>query len=240
VNAWELLDSEEIAVPPGATAGTSVMALMRRGNEFVIRVDGRELMSNTAHDSEDALASLACERLEGRPGARVLVGGLGMGFTLAAALRGVGEGGRVVVAELVPAVIRWNRGPLGHLAGNPLDDARTEVHAGDVAELIRTPPAPWSAILLDVDNGPSGLTRFTNNWLYTSAGLGAARAALERDGVLGVWSAFPDEGFTRRMRRAGFGVEVVNVRSRGPKGGRRHFVWLGVASGDAVRPRRGG
>jgi len=238
MNPWKLLDSEEIATPSGA-AGMSVMALMQRGKEFVIRVDGRELMSNTSHASEDALAELACQRLEECPAARVLIGGLGMGFTLAAALRGLGEGGHVVVAELVPAVVRWNRGPLGSFAGKPLDDARTEVFVGDVAELIRTPPSPWSAILLDVDNGPTGLTRFTNNWLYTSAGLDASFAALEPGGILGIWSAFPDEGFTRRMRRAGFDTEVVDVRSRGAKGGRRHFVWLGAAKGEP-RPRRRG
>ncbi len=229
MNAWELLDSEEIAMPSGAAPGPSVMALMRRGHEYVIRVDGRELMSNSAHASEEALAELACARIRGREGARVLIGGLGMGFTLAAALGALGEGDRVVVAELVPAVVRWNRGPLGPLAGNPLADRRAEVRVCDVAELIREPESPWAAILLDVDNGPSGLTRFTNNWLYTRAGLDAAHAALEPGGVLGVWSAFPDDGFTRRMKRAGFETEVVDARSRGRKGGRRHFLWLGEA-----------
>jgi len=228
---WELIDSEEIAMPFGEAAGPSVMALMRRAEEYVIRVDGRELMSNAAYASEEALAELACARIADRGKARVLVGGLGMGYTLAAALRALGEDARVVVAELVPAVVRWNRGPLGHLAGNPLDDPRAEVREGDVADLIRAPDAPWSAILLDVDNGPSGLTRFTNNWLYTPAGLDAAHAALEPGGVLAVWSAFPDDGFTRRMRRAGFATEVVDTRSRGRKGGRRHYIWLGEALG---------
>jgi spermidine synthase len=227
MNAWELVDSEEIAPSPGAPAGMNVMALMRRGHEYVIRVGSRELMASTVHGSEDALADLACQRLGERPGARVLVGGLGMGFTLAAALRGLGPDARVVVAELVPAVVRWNRGPLGPLAGSPLDDPRAEVHEGDVAELIRAAPAAWSAILLDVDNGPAGLTRKGNDWLYTPVGLAAAFAALEPDGILGVWSAFPDAAFTRRMQRAGFSVELVNVRARGAKGGSRHVVWLG-------------
>ena len=231
MNAWELLDSEEIAALPGAPAGLSVMALMRRGSEYVIRVGNRELMSSTQHASEEALADLACQRLGGRADARVLVGGLGMGFTLAAALRGLGPDARVVVAELMPAVVRWNRGPLGPLAGNPLDDPRVAVHEGDVAELIRTPPEPWSAILLDVDNGPTGMTRSTNDWLYTPRGVEASYAALEPDGIYGVWSAFPDDRFTRRMQRAGFATEVENVRSRGAKGGSRHYVWIGKADG---------
>ena len=233
MNAWELLDSEEIAAAPGASGGPSVMALMRRGHELVIRVDGRELMCNAVHASEDALADLACARLSGRRRARILVGGLGMGFTLAAALRGLGPDGRVVVAELVPAVIRWNRGPLAEVAGNPLADRRAEVHEGDVADLVRRPGAPWDAILLDVDNGPAGLTRSTNDWLYSPVGLDAAYAALVSDGILGVWSAFPDAAFTRRMRRAGFDVEVIEERARGVKGGRRHFIWLGTST--AVR-----
>jgi len=230
MNAWELLDSEEIAAAPGVSGGPSVMALMRRGHELVIRVDGRELMCNAVHASEDALATLACSRLADRRRARILVGGLGMGFTLAAALRGLGPDGRVMVAELVPAVIRWNRGPLAEVAGNPLADRRAEVYAGDVADLVRRPSAPWDAILLDVDNGPAGLTRSTNDWLYSPPGLDAAHAALVPGGLLGVWSAFPDAAFTRRMRRAGFDVEVVEERSRGAKGGRRHFIWLGTST----------
>jgi len=229
MNAWELLDSEEIAAAPGEAGGRSVMALMRRGRELVIRVDERELMCSTVHASEDELARMALARRVARGEERVLVGGLGMGFARAAALRGVGPDGRVVVAELVPAVVRWNRGPLAEVAGRPLDDERAEVYQGDVADLIRRPDDPWGAILLDVDNGPSGLTRPGNGWLYTAAGLDAARAALRPGGVLGVWSAFPDNGFTRRMRRAGFEVEVVEVRARGAKGGRRHVLWLGVA-----------
>jgi spermidine synthase len=224
MDSWVLVDSEVI---PAAKGAQSVMALMRRGREFVIRVDGRELMSSRAHGSEEALYDLAHARMAPRRKVRVLVGGLGMGFTLAAALRKVGPGARVVVAELVPAVIRWNRGPLAEEAQAPLSDPRTEIHEGDVADLIRGPKAPWDAILLDVDNGPSGLTRESNNWLYSAPGLEASHAALAPGGVLGVWSAAPDAAFTRRMRRAGFEVEVVEVRARGAKGGRRHVIWLG-------------
>jgi spermidine synthase len=218
------------------------MALMRRGHELVIRVDGRELMCSAVHASEDALADLACARIADRRKPRILIGGLGMGYTLAAALRGIGPGGRAVVAELVPAVIRWNRGPLAEVAGSPLADPRARVHEGDVADLLRRPGAPWDAILLDVDNGPAGLTRSTNDWLYSPAGLDAAHAALSAGGILGVWSAFPDAAFTRRMRRAEFDVEVIEERARGAKGGRRHFIWIGTSIADRPdshrRPRR--
>lgn len=224
MNQWKLIDS----APVPDTGG--FMRLMRRGDELVIRVDGRELMSNQVHGSEDALADLACDQLEKRsgkqPDARILIGGMGIGFTLAAALRRVGPAARVVVAELVPAVIAWNRGILGKAAGHPIEDPRVSVHEGDVAELIRSPQQPWDAILLDVDNGPSGLTRSSNDWLYSWQGLDATFAALLPEGVLGVWSAAPDDAFTRRVQRAGFKVNPLPVRSRGAKGGRRHIVWI--------------
>jgi hypothetical protein len=236
VNRWELLDSERI---PGSD---SVMALMRRGHELVIRVDERELMGNRVHGSEDALSDLAFDRLDVRGGdpTRVLVGGLGMGFTLAAALRRTAPEGSVTVAELVPAIIRWNRGVLGEAAGDPLKDVRAHVHEGDVMELIQSPPTPlWDAILLDVDNGPSSLTRATNDGLYTPGGLDACFAALTPGGVLGVWSATPDNAFTRRMQRAGFDAEPISVRAGGPKkGGRMHTVWMGVRRAQAPRWHR--
>jgi spermidine synthase len=218
---WELLDSERLPDDSG------VMDLLRRDTELAIHVNGRQLMSSRVHGSEDALADLACTIVGYRPRARVLVGGLGMGFTLAAALRGVGPEGRVVVAELSPAVVRWNRGVLGPVAGHPLDDPRASVHQGDVADLIETPNQPWDAILLDVDNGPDALSHPDNAWLYDWPGLGAAHAALSRGGVLGVWSAFDDRAFTRLMGRVGFRVETHTVRARGAKGGRRHVIWIG-------------
>lgn len=220
--AWELLDSGPV---PGTDA---VMELLRRGPELVIRVDGRELMGSKVHGSEDALADLACDRIGERPEARVLIGGLGMGFTLAAALRRLGPEARVVVAELVPAVIEWNRGPLGEAAGHPLADPRAQVLEGDVGEAIRAEPGAWDAILLDVDNGPTGLTRSTNNWLYSWQGLDAAFEALRPGGVLGVWSAAPDRGFTRRVDRAGFDVVPVEVRARAERGGHLHVIWIGT------------
>lgn len=217
---WELIDRDDV---PG-TRG--VMDLMRRGHEWIICVDGRELMSDQMHSSEDALADLATARIGSRPDARILVGGLGMGFTLAAALRGVGPEAEVIVAELVPAVVRWNRTLTGGKAGFPLSDPRAGVHDGDVADAIRGPAGSWDAILLDVDNGPSGLTRESNNWLYSWQGLEACWTALKPDSILAVWSAYDDPSFTRRLSRAGFDVECVGVRSRGKKGGHRHYVWV--------------
>lgn len=226
---WELIDR----CPVPGSSGT--MELLRRGNELVIRVDDRELMCNRVHGSEDALADLACDRIGARPEARILIGGLGMGFTLAAALRRVGPEARVVVAELVPGVVRWNRGELGEASGHPLEDPRASVHDGDVADVIRSSTAAWDAILLDVDNGPVGLTRSTNGWLYTAEGLDAAFAALRPGGILGVWSAAPDKGFTRRVDRAGFDVVPVEVRSRGARGGKVHVIWLGTRRAQGPR-----
>lgn len=225
--SWELIDSEQV---PGSEG---IMRLMRRGSELAIRVDGRELMCNTVHGSEDALANLVADRLGRRPAPRMLIGGLGMGFTLAALLRRIDDAGRVVVAELVPAIVRWNRGVLGAVAGNPLDDPRASIHDGDVADLIRSPPEAWDAILLDVDNGPTGLTRPTNDWLYNWQGLDAAFSAVNPGGILAVWSAAPDDAFARRMDRAGFSVETIGVRSRGAQGGHRHVVWVGTRRTEA-------
>jgi spermidine synthase len=237
MNRWELIES---ATVPGSQ---SVMALMRRGDELVIRVDGKELMGNRVHGSEDALADLAWDRLDERSGpqsdVRILIGGLGIGFTLAAALKRLGPKGKVVVAELVPQVVSWNRGPLGEAAGHPVLDPRTAVYSGDVSDLIADPPAPWDAVLLDVDNGPDSLTRESNDWLYSPEGLDACFAALTPGGVLGVWSASPDNSFTRRFARAGFDVEPIQVRARGAKGGRRHTVWIGVRKKEAPRWKQG-
>lgn len=206
----------------------SELRLLQRNDEFSIRIAGApgELMNTRLHGSEDALAELACERIADRPGARVLVGGLGMGFTLAAALAVLGEDAEVVVAELVPGVVEWNRGPLGAAAGHPLDDPRTRVSLGDVGELLRRESGGFDAIMLDVDNGPEGLTRRENDWLYSPKGLAAAQAALRPDGVLAVWSAGQDPAFTERLRRIGFLVEAVTVRAHRPGKGAKHCIWL--------------
>ena len=206
----------------------SELRLLQRNDEFSIRITGTpgELMNTRLHGSEDALAELACRRVADRPQVRVLVGGLGMGFTLAAALKAWGADAEVVVAELVPGVVEWNRGPLGTAAGNPLADPRTRVSIGDVGELLRREPGGFDAIMLDVDNGPEGLTRRENDWLYSPEGLATAQQALRPDGVLAVWSAGQDPAFTERLRRVGLLVETVTVRAQRPGKGARHCIWL--------------
>lgn len=206
----------------------SELRLLQRNDEFSIRIAGTpgELMNTRLHGSEDALAELACRRVADRPQPRVLVGGLGMGFTLAAALKALGADAEVVVAELVPGVVEWNRGPLGSAAGNPLADPRTRVSIGDVGELLHREPGGFDAIMLDVDNGPEGLTRRENDWLYSPEGLATAQQALRPDGVLAVWSAGQDPAFTERLRRVGLLVETVTVRAQRPGKGARHCIWL--------------
>jgi spermidine synthase len=215
---WALLDTA--AVPGGGA-----LRLLRRGAEFSIRLGRDELMNSRMHGSEEALATLACARLAA-PAPRILIGGLGMGFTLRATLDAVGAAARVVVGELVPAVVEWNRGPLADLSGHSLADARVSVREADVAALIRAERSAYDAILLDVDNGPVAMARAANDRLYDLAGLGAAHAALRPGGVLAVWSARPDAGFTRRLRTVGFAAEEVRVRARGARGGPRHIIWV--------------
>ncbi|MBW0148963.1 spermine/spermidine synthase domain-containing protein [Marinobacter arenosus] len=219
---FELLGT---AIIPGK--GTQ-LRLLQRNDEFSIKIAGStgELMNSRLHGSEDALATLACERISEHPAPRVLIGGLGMGFTLAAALASLGQTAEVTVAELVPEVKDWNLGPLGAAAGYPLKDSRARVHLGDVVQLIKESPASYDAILLDIDNGPEGLTRKENDWLYTSAGIAAAQAALRPDGVLAYWSAGQDPAFTERLKRAGLSVEPVTVRAHRPGKGARHVIWL--------------
>ncbi|CAM3836076.1 spermidine synthase [Deinococcus frigens] len=218
------------------------LCLYRRGEqlEFSIQISGyvSELMNSRMHASEDALAELGCAVIVGRPAPRVLVGGLGMGFTLAAALGALGPDSVVTVAELVPEVVEWNKGPLGECAAFPLRDPRTRVHVGDVAELLRRGHSAYDAVLLDVDNGPEGMTHHGNGWLYSPPGLAAARRTLRPGGVLAVWSATPDNRFTRRLRQAGFRVEVRTVRAR-PSKGAHHTIWLAHRTqGEAVTPAR--
>jgi spermidine synthase len=215
---WVLIDTAQV---PG---NGGELRLYQRGDEFSIKVEGRgELMNSRVHGSEDALAEHSCARLADCVKPQLLIGGLGMGFTLAEALRHVGSHAQVVVAELVPAVVTWNRGPLGKYAGHPLEDPRVSVREGDVARIIEAARQAYDAILLDVDNGPEGLTRKDNDWLYGMDGLNAAYTALRGGGVLAVWSAGPDQKFLQRLRKVGFEVQEVRVRSRGSKGA-RHII----------------
>jgi len=202
------------------------LSLFQGKDDFFIKISGGgELMSTRKHGSEDALGSLPCRRLKKPETARVLIGGLGMGFTLAAVLKEVGPKAEVTVAELIPEVVEWNRGPLGERSGYPLNDPRTRVHVGDVAKLLRKSRGCFDVIALDVDNGPAGLTKRENDWLYTMRGIAAAKDALASNGILSYWSAGPDPAFHDRLRQCGFLVEEITVHAHGNKGA-RHKIWL--------------
>jgi spermidine synthase len=217
---WIELDSA--AAPDGKR-----LRLMQRGDEFSIKLGVAELMTSRQFGSEEALATFAAKKLKGRAKPRVLIGGLGMGFTLRAALDAFGSEARIVVAELVPAVVHWARGPMAELFGGSLDDKRVELIEADVATLIRAAASRYDAILLDVDNGPEGMTQQANDRLYSTPGLSAARAALRPGGVLAVWSQGPDRAFAQKFAKAGFAVEEQNVRARGARGGSRHVIFIG-------------
>ena len=208
--------------------GGEDLRLFRRGGDFMIVVDRNELMSSRMSGSEDALAVMTCARLGGRKAPHLLIGGYGMGFTLRAALAVLGADARVTVAELVPEIIEWARGPMAELAAGCLDDRRVSLFSGDVATPIRTAKATYDAILLDVDNGPDGLTSDSNGWLYSAQGLGSAKAALRPGGVLAIWSAAPDRAFTARLKNAGFKVEEAVVRARSNGKGPKHVIWFAV------------
>jgi spermidine synthase len=216
---WRLLDT---ATVPG---GEGSLRLMQRGTEFSIRLDRYELMNSRLSGSEEALAATACDRIKSRKAPRVLIGGLGMGFTLRAALVSLGPDAGVAVAELVPAVIAWARGPMSDVFGNSLADSRATIREADVGDLIRSSASAFDAILLDVDNGPDGLTRKANDALYALAGLSAARRALRAGGVLAIWSAKPDPKFTLRLKKANFAVDELSVPARGSRGS-KHVIWI--------------
>ncbi|RWE58783.1 hypothetical protein [Mesorhizobium sp.] len=205
--------------------GDHELRLKQRGTEFSIMLGSKELMNSRLSGSEEALARLSCQRIAGRSQPKILIGGLGMGFTLRAALAELGADAGVVVAELVPAVVAWARGPMASVFGGCLDDPRVTVREADVGELIRSEGSAWDAILLDVDNGPEGIVYKANDALYSIAGLISAKAALKPGGVLAVWSQGPDSGFTRRLKQAGFAVEEVKVRANGKRGA-RHVIWI--------------
>ena len=217
--AWTLLDTAQV---PG---GGGELRLMRRGAEFSIMLGANELMNSRRGGSEEALAAMTCPRIRDRQRPRMLIGGLGLGFTLRAALAELGPEARIVVAELVPAVVAWARGPLAEIHGKSLTDPRVRIREEDVGRLIRSGASNYDAILLDVDNGPEGLTRKANDGLYDMGGLNAALTALRPGGILAVWSSGPDANFARRLGKAGFGVEEIVVRANGARGA-RHIVWI--------------
>jgi len=221
VNPYVLIDT-------ASDCGTT-LRLYQRGEEYSIRVDRQgELMNSRLHNSEDALAELACEHIAGRDAPQLLVGGLGMGFTLAAALSHTSPSARITVSELVPAVVRWNREHLGGIAGFPLDDARVQVVEQDVGKVMQQHQNGFDAIMLDVDNGPDGFTRDDNDALYGLRGLNHAYDALKPGGVLTVWSAFTDTAFTQRMLKIGFQVEERRVHAHTANRGTKHNIWIGV------------
>ena len=214
----ELIDTADVP-------GGDPLRLFRRGGDFMIVLDRNELMNSRMSGSEEALAERTIDRLK-VPAPHLLIGGYGMGFTLRAALKRLDRDARVTVAELVPAIIDWARGPMAALTAGCLDDRRVEVVIDDVGAVIRHGRGAYDAILLDVDNGPDGLTRPGNDGLYSDRGLAAAKAALRTGGILAVWSAAPDARFARRLRDAGFAVEEVGVKARSNGKGPRHVIWF--------------
>jgi len=212
-----------------ATEHGTTLRLYQRGMDFSIRVDkAGDLMNSRQHHSEDVLAELACKPVAGRENPHLLVGGLGMGFTLAAALAHAGPDARITVSELMPAVIRWNQEYLGIVAGFPLDDERVTVLEQDVGKVMQENKNGFDAIMLDVDNGPDAFTRDDNDSLYGLRGLNNAYDALKSGGVLTVWSAFPDESFTQRMMKVGFNVQQRRVRAHKNQANHRHTIWIGT------------
>jgi spermidine synthase len=216
---WVHLDSTKVP-------GGGEFKLMQRGDEFWIMVGTNPLMTSRMSGSEEALAEVTCAPLATKPAAKVLIGGLGMGFTLRRAMNLLGPDAGIVVAELVPGIVAWARGPLAPVFKGCLDDPRVEIVEADIGKVIGATKAGYDAILLDVDNGPDGLSRPGNDRLYSAAGLAAAKAALKPGGILAVWSAHPDEAFTKRLKQAGFAVDEVKARAHGKRSGSRHLIWL--------------
>jgi spermidine synthase len=213
----------DTAAIPG---GGGELRLVQRGDDFWIMLGPNALMSTRLRGSEEALATLACGRIAGRPRPAILIGGLGMGFTLRAALGALPRDSSVIVSELVPAIVAWARGPMGHVHGTSLDDPRVRIVESDVGDLIAAARSGYDAILLDVDNGPDALSRDTNDRLYDLEGLRRARSALRPRGLLAIWSAAPGPAFARRLGKAGFAVEEVAVRAHAGRKGAKHMIWL--------------
>ncbi len=222
---WKLIDTTD--VPDGNVP----LRLMQRGKEFTIKLGQNELMSSRLYGSEEALATLTCFRLKDIKAPKLLIGGYGMGFTLRAALKVLGPKAKATVVELLPAIVAWARGPMAELTGDSLRDPRVSIVEGDVVKAIKSARDAYDAILLDVDNGPEGLTRKSNDALYDLSGLHASMAALRPGGVLAVWSSFPHPKFTTLLRKAGFTTEEIAIRAAGTRGGARHVIWL------ATRPK---
>lgn len=226
---WKLIDTGPI---PGTN---DTLRLKQRGDEFAIMLGQNQLMSSRLHGSEIALATLTHRRIADRKNMQILIGGLGMGFTLRAALEVFSPATKIVVAELVPAVIAWAHGPMSALFKDSLSDPRLTIDQADVVDIIRAKAAAYDAILLDVDNGPEGLTRAANDRLYDLNGLNEAFRALRPAGILAVWSSRPDDSFTQRLRRAGFSVDEISVRASDTRKGSWHHIWLAAHPGTGAK-----
>jgi spermidine synthase len=226
---WSHIDTARV---PGADVE---LRLMRRGTEFSMMLGQNELMNSRLSGSEEALATLACRRLEAVKQPHLLIGGLGMGFTLRAALAVLGAEAQITVAELVPAVIAWARGPMAGIFGDSMTDPRVSIREADVADVIKAKASAFDAILLDVDNGPEGLIRKANDALYDLRGLKAIRKALRPGGVLAVWSSGPHPLFSKRLRDAGFDVNEVGVRATTKRSGAHHVIWFATREKTAPR-----
>src|SRR5580692_11101682 len=224
---WLQIDTTRV---PGAEVE---LRLMRRGDEFSMRLGQNELMNSRLSGSEAALATLACKRIELVRRPHLLIGGLGMGFTLRAALAVLGSDARIVVAELVPAVIAWARGPMAGIFGDSLSDPRASIREADVVDVVRSHRSAFDAILLDVDNGPEALIRKANDALYDLKGLKAIHRALRPRGVLAIWSSGPNAAFSKRLRDAGFDVNEVAIRATAKRSGARHVIWFAARPGGA-------
>jgi spermidine synthase len=244
----QLRSSGEGSLKPWEVIGRARMSdgteltLSRHPDEFLIQADGASLMSSRMHGSEEALASLGCARARLLPRPRVLVGGLGMGFTLRAALDVLPAAALVVIAELVPEVVEWNRGPLGPLARHPLDDPRVRLEIEDVGAVLRAERTGFDAVLLDVDNGPAAFTAAGNERIYDAGGVAVLARAIRPNGILAVWCWREDARFEKRLRGAGFRVERERVRGRRTTGGSRHTILLALHDVGGLKPegRRGG
>jgi spermidine synthase len=221
MHPWTKIDTAQIPNNGGE------LTLSQRGDEFSIKISGKrgELMNSRVYNSEKALSQLGCAHIKPHLDAHILVGGLGMGYTLSAALKAVNSDSQVTVAELIPEVVQWNKGPLGHCAGNPLQDPRTKIYIGDVKELLVSAQPTFDAILLDVDNGPKGLTHTDNNWIYSEEGLKDIYDSLQPNGMLAIWSAGPDYLFTVRLKKIGFRVDTRSVQAS-PKKRSQHTIFL--------------
>lgn len=217
---WSLLDTASV---PGSN---NELRLLKRGTEFSIRLGQNELMNSRLSGSEEALATIACEKILSRNAPSILIGGLGMGFTLRAALAACGKEARITIVELVPAVLKWARGSMAEIFGKSLTDPRVIIREADVGDLIQSSRSMFDAILLDVDNGPEGIIRNANNALYDLNGLHAAHRALRIGGVLAVWSATPDVKFQQRLRKTGFVVDEMRVRASRSGRGAMHIIWI--------------